>query len=72
LIANIVFAAVQDFVRSRFLPHFRDTLLQHTSMMPVEAIAAKGREIQHGLVGQIGQVLGRAVDKASLTLKGRR
>ena len=64
LITNIVFGSVQEFVRSRFIPQFRDRLLQSTSMKGVAAIADEGRQIQRGLVAQIGQTLGRALEKA--------
>ena len=70
LIANVVFAGVQEFLRGRFIPQFRDMLLLYSSMMPVEAIAAKGREIQRGLVAQIGQALGRALKGAGVEITG--
>ena len=65
LITNMIFAAVQEFIRSRFIRQFCDSLLQSTSLKPVEAIADEGRQIQSGVIGQIGQTLGRALQKAS-------
>lgn len=65
LIANIVFATVQEFLRSRFMPNFFDTLLQSTCLTPVAAIANKVREIRKGLVAQIGEALGSALKRAN-------
>jgi hypothetical protein len=64
LIGNIMFGSVQEFLRSRFIPQFRDRLLQSTSMKGVAAIADEVRQIQRGLIAQIGQTLGRAIEKA--------
>jgi tetratricopeptide (TPR) repeat protein len=65
LIRNTIFAAVQEFLRRRYILYFRDGLLQSTFLKPVEAIAAEGGQIQRGLVSHIGRTLGRALQKAS-------
>jgi cellulose synthase operon protein C len=62
-IANVMFAAVQVFLRQRFDVRFRDQLCESTYLKPGAAIARETRSIYQDLVTQIGSSLGHALRK---------
>jgi len=66
-IGNVIFAAVQDFLRQRFEVRFRDELRSSTYMRSVGVIVQEQRSIYRGLAAQIGNSLGQALRKAQST-----
>lgn len=60
-VGNVIFGAVQDFLRQRFEARFRDELGGSTYMTPVGVIVQEQRSIYRGLVSQIGNSLGQAL-----------
>ena len=70
-IGNVIFAAVQDFLRQRFEVRFRDELRSSTYMRSVGVIVQEQRSIYRGLAAQIGNSLGQALRKAQSNVEIR-